>query len=94
MGLRIGVLMDPISGINTKKDTTLGMLRAGVKAGHQLVYLEQSDLYIREGETFASLRPLEVFESDDRWYSLGDAYTASLSSLDVVLMRKDPPFDM
>lgn len=94
MGLRIGVLMDPISGINTKKDTTLGLLRAALKAGHQLAYLEQSDLFIKAGETFANLQPLEVFDSDDHWYALGDSYTASLSSMDVVLMRKDPPFDM
>ena len=94
MGLRIGVLMDPISSINTKKDTTLGILRAAVKAGHQLAYLEQSDLFINTGETFANLRPLELFDGDDHWYALGENYTASLSSLDVVLMRKDPPFDM
>lgn len=94
MGLRIGVLMDPISGINTKKDTTLGLLRAATKAGHELVYLEQKDLFIKAGETFANLRPLEVFESDDDWYALSESYTASLSSLDAVLMRKDPPFDM
>ena len=94
MGLRIGVLMDPISGINTKKDTTLGLLRAATKAGHELVYLEQNDLFIKAGETFANLQPLEVFESDDDWYALSESYIASLSSLDVVLMRKDPPFDM
>ncbi len=94
MGLRIGVLMDPISSINTKKDTTLGLLRAAAKAGHDLVYFEQQDLSIKAGETFANLQPLKVFESDDHWYSLGDTFTAALSSLDVVLMRKDPPFDM
>ena len=94
MGLRIGVLMDPISGINTKKDTTLGLLRAATKARHELVYLEQKDLFIKAGETFANLRPLEVFENDDDWYALSESYIASLSSLDVVLMRKDPPFDM
>ena len=94
MGLRIGVLMDPISGINTKKDTTLGLLRAATKAGHELVYLEQKDLFIKAGETFANLRPLQVFENNDEWYALNESYTASLSTLDVVLMRKDPPFDM
>ena len=72
----------------------MGLLRAATKAGHELVYLEQKDLFIKAGETFANLQPLEVFESDDDWYALSDNYTASLSSLDVVLMRKDPPFDM
>ena len=94
MALRIGVLMDPIATINTKKDTTLGLLRAASAAGHQLTYLEQADLTVRNGETMASLRPLTVYDDDTAWYEMGERYDASLSTLDVVLMRKDPPFDM
>ena len=94
MALRIGVLMDPIATINTKKDTTLGLLRAASAAGHQLTYLEQTDLTVRNGETMASLRPLTVYSDDTAWYATGERYDASLSTLDVVLMRKDPPFDM
>ena len=94
MALRIGVLMDPIATINTKKDTTLGLLRAASAAGHELTYLEQTDLTVRNGETMASLRPLTVYSDDTAWYAMGERYDASLSTLDVVLMRKDPPFDM
>ena len=94
MALRIGVLMDPIATINTKKDTTLGLLRAASAAGHQLTYLEQADLTVRNGETMASLRPLTVYDDDTAWYAMGERYDASLSTLDVVLMRKDPPFDI
>ena len=94
MALRIGVLMDPIATINTKKDTTLGLLRAASAAGHQLTYLEQADLTVRSGETMASLRSLTVYDDDTAWYAMGERYDASLSTLDVVLMRKDPPFDM
>jgi glutathione synthase len=94
MALRIGVLMDPIATINTKKDTTLGLLRVASAAGHQLTYLEQADLTIRNGETMASLRSLKVYNDDTAWYAMGERYDASLSTLDVVLMRKDPPFDM
>ena len=94
MALRIGVLMDPIATINTKKDTTLGLLRAASAAGHQLTYLEQVDLTVRNGETMASLRSLTVYDDDTAWYAMGERYDASLSTLDVVLMRKDPPFDM
>ena len=94
MALRIGVLMDPIATINTKKDTTLGLLRAASAAGHQLTYLEQADLTVRDGETMASLRSLTVYDDDTAWYAMGERYDASLSTLDVVLMRKDPPFDM
>ena len=94
MALRIGVLMDPIATINTKKDTTLGLLRAASAAGHQLTYLEQADLTVRNGETMASLRSLTVYDDDTAWYAMGERYDASLSTLDVVLMRKDPPFNM
>ena len=94
MALRIGVLMDPIATINTEKDTTLGLLRAASAAGHQLTYLEQADLTVRDGETMASLRSLTVYDDDTAWYAMGERYDASLSTLDVVLMRKDPPFDM
>ena len=94
MALSIGVLMDPISSINTKKDTTLGVLRVASAAGHRLTYFEQSDLSVQNGETIASLRPLNVYDSDQDWFALGARYSAPLSELDVVLMRKDPPFDM
>ena len=94
MALHIGVLMDPIATINTKKDTTLGLLRAARAAGHQLAYLEQADLTVRNGETMASLRSLTVYDDDTAWYTMGERYDASLSTLNVVLMRKDPPFDM
>ena len=94
MALRIGVLMDPIATINTKKDTTLGLLRAASAAGHQLTYLEQADLTVRNGETMASLRSLTVYDDDTAWFAMSERYDASLSTLDVVLMRKDPPFDM
>ena len=94
MALRIGVLMDPIATINTKKDTTLGLLRAASAAGHQLTYLEQADLTVRNGEAMASLRSLTVYDDDTAWYAMGERYDASLSTLDAVLMRKDPPFDM
>ena len=94
MALRIGVLMDPIATINTKKDTSLGLLRAASAAGHQLTYLEQADLTVRNGETMASLRSLTVYDDDTAWYAMGERYDAALSTLDVVLMRKDPPFDM
>jgi glutathione synthase len=86
--------MDPISSINTKKDTTLGLLRVASAAGHRLTYFEQSDLSVQNGETIASVRPLSVYDSDQDWFALGARYSAPLSELDVVLMRKDPPFDM
>jgi glutathione synthase len=94
MSRRIGVLMDPIDSINYKKDTTLGLLWAARDRGWSLFYFEQADLYSASGETRVTAKPLEVFEDPNRWYALGDSTDMSLAELDIVLMRKDPPFDM
>lgn len=94
MSRRIGVLMDPIDTINYKKDTTLGLLWAARDRGWSLFYFEQSDLYSASGETRVAARPLEVFENPERWFALGELTDMSLADLDIVLMRKDPPFDM
>lgn len=89
----LGVVMDPIDAINPKKDTTLALLLAASQRGWQLMYMEQSQLAIENGEPTAIMAPLEVKDDLQNWYSLGRAQQAPLSSLDVILMRKDPPFD-
>ncbi len=94
MTVNIGVVMDPIGGINYKKDTTLGLLWAARDRGWQLWYMEQHDLFIKDGLTWARMRPLEVREDPADWFSLGEAVERDLAELNAVLMRKDPPFDM
>ena len=93
MGLKIGVVMDPISAINYKKDTTLAMLWAAQDRSWQLHYMEQKDLYLQQGVGMARTQPLEVFRDPKGWYQLGTASDTPLRELDVILMRKDPPFD-
>jgi glutathione synthase len=93
MSIRIGVVMDPIAGINYKKDSTMAMLWAAADRGWSLFYMEPGDLSLVQGEAVARMAPLEVFRDPERWCSLGDAEWQSLADLDVVLMRKDPPFD-
>jgi glutathione synthase len=92
--LRVGVVMDSIARINPKKDSTLAMLLAASRRGWPLEYMEQGDLSIRDGRPYARMRPLTVRDDLHDWYSLADARTAPLEELDVILMRKDPPFDM
>lgn len=90
----LAVIMDPIAGIHYKKDTTLALLWAAQDAGFSLLYAEVGDLLLREGRPHALLRPLQVFRDPAQWYALGEATEYPLAALDVVLMRKDPPFDM
>jgi glutathione synthase len=92
--IRIGVIMDPIGSINTKKDSTLAMLRAAHTRGWEIQYMQVPDLFLRDGEAFAHTRRLHLQEDQQPWYRLDETVTDSLSSLDVILMRKDPPFNM
>lgn len=92
--IRTGIVMDPIAGITPAKDSTLAMALEAQARGHELVCLELPDLHIVEGEARGRGRPLTVRDDMDDWYTLGDAQDMALADLDVILMRKDPPFDM
>ncbi|MDA8928389.1 glutathione synthase [Gammaproteobacteria bacterium] len=94
MTVKLGVVMDPIADINVKKDTTLAMLLAAERRGWELYYMEQSDLSLDQGLARATVRRLSVEDNPESWYEVGSPQDIALSDLDVVLMRKDPPFDM
>jgi len=91
---RLGIVMDPISAINIKKDSSFAMLLAAQAKGWTLFYMEQQDLFLSQGTVSASIRPLQVFDNHEKWYQLGETDIIEVSELDVILMRKDPPFDM
>ncbi len=93
MTMKLAVVMDPIAGINVKKDTTLAILQAAQKRGWTLFYVEQAGLYLDNGKPMAIMYPLTVHDDPKAWFSLGEEIHIALTSVDVVLMRKDPPFD-
>lgn len=93
MSIEVGVVMDSIAAINYKKDSTLAMLLAAQRRGWAIQYMEQSDLYLSDGKAMARMKPLQVFADPDHWFELGEAQEKALASLQVILMRKDPPFD-
>jgi glutathione synthase len=92
--IRLGVVMDPIAQIKYAKDSTLAMLLAAQARGFELVYMEQRDLSLRDGKALARTRPLKVAADAAAWFALGEPRVEPLESLDCILMRKDPPFDM
>ncbi len=94
MSSRIGVVMDPIAAIKIHKDSTFAMLLEAQNRGHELLYMELGDLYLDAGRAMANTRPLTVRDDPDRWFELGEAAEMPLGELDLILMRKDPPFDM
>ncbi len=91
---RLAVVMDPIEGLKYAKDTTLAMLLAAQARGHELWYLQQGDLYLRDGVARARARPVTVKADPAAWYRLGEVEDVPLGGFDIILMRKDPPFDM
>lgn len=94
MGVKLGVVMDPIESITVKKDTTLAMLLAAQKRGWVIHYMLQSDLYLSQGESRAQVRTLSVRDDEQDWFTLDSGTDMALAGLDVILMRVDPPFDM
>ncbi len=92
--LRIAIVMDPIEGIKPAKDSTLAMMLAAQKRGHELFYLEQRDLWLRDGVAWGRVHPVEVRDDYENWATVGAEHIEPLANMDVILMRKDPPFDM
>jgi glutathione synthase len=86
--------MDPIDEIKPAKDTTLAMLLAAQKRGWELWYAEQRDLWLRDGVACGRVRPVSVRNDLEDWFTLDTAHTRPLADFPVILMRKDPPFDM
>ena len=91
--IKLGIVMDPISAINIKKDSSFAMLLQAQQRGYEIHYMEMADLYLREGEARASTKLLSVEQNPDKWFSFSSQQDIALSELDVILMRKDPPFD-
>ncbi|WP_027857861.1 glutathione synthase [Marinobacterium jannaschii] len=93
MTIKIGIVMDPIDAINFKKDSSLAMLWAAQRKGWEIWYMEQHQLFSRDGVVQADMAPLKVAMEPHNWFERGEYQRKPLASLDVILMRKDPPFD-
>ena len=94
MDISLGVVMDPISDINVRKDSTFAMLLEAQRRGWKILYFEQRDLFLEGGIASVFARELHVVDNTQDWYSLAPGKERKLSDIDIILMRKDPPFDM
>ena len=86
--------MDPVQGINIKKDSSFAMLLAAQKRGWETAYMELHDLYVDNDIPMARMQHIRVEDNLDNWYHLSDERKEELSTLDIILMRKDPPFNL
>ena len=92
--LNILVIMDPIEYVNYKKDTTLAMMWSASDRGHKLGYCQQHDLWLDKGQLMVDAQAITVRRDPKDFYSLSPSVTQAISDYDVILMRKDPPFNM
>jgi glutathione synthase len=90
----LGVVMDPIEGIQPKKDTTLAMLVAAQKRGWRVIYFRQQDLSVAGGTAIGRGRELKVSLDSHDWFEYAKPWNGELHELSALLMRKDPPFNM
>lgn len=90
----LGVIMDPIHGINPKKDTTLALLLAAQQHHWPIFYMEVQDLFLVNEKPYARMRSLQVKDDVKHWVEFGKESVLALDCLSVILMRKDPPIDM
>jgi len=93
MAIKLGMVMDSISHINIKKDTSFAMLLEAQARGWELHYMELNDLFLRNGRAYARTRTLTVQRDAQQWYQFNAEQDIPLEQLNVILMRKDPPFD-
>jgi glutathione synthase len=102
--LRVAVQMDPIENINIDADSTFALMLEGQARGHALFHYEVRNMWLREGmqrqggrreeRLFARVRPVSVQRVQGAHHRFGAVETVDLGTMDVVLMRQDPPFDM
>ncbi|MGH8128728.1 MAG: glutathione synthase, partial [Gammaproteobacteria bacterium] len=90
---RLGVVMDPIEAIHPAKDTTLALLLEAQHRGYALTYIPAENLWATGGSAWARGHQVSVRDDPEHWFELGTSATEPLGNFDVVLMRKDPPFD-
>jgi len=94
MSITLGIVMDPIESITPYKDTTLAMMLAASARGWTIHSIDQRDIYLDQGCAFSRRRKVQVVDDNDHWFDAEEAVDAPLSEHDIILMRKDPPFDM
>lgn len=89
----VGIVMDPIGSIKIAKDSSFAMLLAAQCRGWRLQYLTLDDLFLRGPRAWGRMRELSVRDDPSGWYQFWGEAERPLDELDLILMRKDPPFD-
>ncbi|WP_058534779.1 glutathione synthase [Legionella saoudiensis] len=92
--MRLAVLIDPLEHLKPYKDTTIAMIKRAQDLGWSCVYFTQQDLFCREGRAYARVYEIAIGDEHSRdWAQTNDLGEKPLADFDIILMRKDPPFN-
>ena len=92
--MKIAFLADPLAGFKTYKDSTFAMMREAARRGHAIYAFEQKDMALEEGIVTAQVSHITLTGDEHDWYKTESTEEVRLSTLDAIIERKDPPFDM
>ena len=92
--MKIAFIADPLDGFKTYKDSTFAMMAEAVSRGYQIHAFEPRDMVLSNGAVTAHVAQLTLTGDQPDWYRAAPRKAQALSEFDVVVMRKDPPFDM
>nr|CAM74829.1 Glutathione synthetase, prokaryotic [Magnetospirillum gryphiswaldense MSR-1] len=94
VSLAVAIQMDPMDSININADSTFVLALEAQRRGHALFHYLPTDLALKNGRVMAWIRPLQVRRELGNHFTLDEPQLVDLATMDVVLMRQDPPFDM
>ena len=89
----IAFIIDPLSSLNVRKDSSIAMMEAAQNRGHKISVIYPEDIIYECPRITAICRPISINIQQIRWYEEKNFEVRPLESFDVVLMRKDPPVD-
>jgi glutathione synthase len=92
--LKVGIVMDPIENIKPHKDSSFAMLLEAQRRGHELIYMQPEDLYLKNGQAWSIASDLKVWDrpKTEQYFDLDGRHDIPLNTLDIILIRQDPPF--
>jgi glutathione synthase len=94
MAIKLGIVMDPIEHIKPYKDSSFAMLLEAQRRGYELFYMQPQDIYLRDAKPFAVTTQLKVWDRNDgQFHGFGASTHTDLTTLDIILIRQDPPFN-
>ncbi len=91
--MRIAFVVDPLDDLKPYKDSSIAMMREAARRGHEVSALEARSMYVSGGSVMAAVAHLSIHEEDHPWHRVLEVRDAALAAFDLVMMRKDPPFD-